>query len=139
VRIGYDGRVHKRYLGPLAKERYENETRVLKYLEGKGCDFAPRILEADPEGLRLVTTNCGSVAPKISKRRADEVFAELERYGVRHEDPFARNITYSDRLGRFCVIDFEFAVIEETGEGLTLEQAEEAAKQAKKARGERLR
>ena len=39
VKVGYDGRVHKRYRGPLAKERYENELRVLRYLEEKNCNF----------------------------------------------------------------------------------------------------
>jgi hypothetical protein len=35
----------------------------------------------------------------------------LEAFGVRHEDRFLRNITYSPQLGRFCLIDFEFATI----------------------------
>ena len=29
VHIGYDGRVHKRFRGPQAEERYANEVRVL--------------------------------------------------------------------------------------------------------------
>ena len=29
VRIGYDGLVHKTFKGPQARERYENELRVL--------------------------------------------------------------------------------------------------------------
>ncbi|MGB0259404.1 MAG: serine/threonine protein phosphatase, partial [Coraliomargarita sp.] len=39
VRIGFDGRVHKYFRGPQAKERYENEVRVLRYLEAKKCNF----------------------------------------------------------------------------------------------------
>jgi hypothetical protein len=39
------------------------------------------------------------------------LFAELEQYGVRHEDPFLRNITYRVSDGRFCIIDFEFATL----------------------------
>jgi len=53
VRIGYDGKVHKTFRGHLAKERFENEVRVLTYLEGKGCDLVPRLLEADAEEAAL--------------------------------------------------------------------------------------
>ncbi len=120
VRIGYDGRVHKTYRGPDASDRYENELRVLRYLEKKECPFVPKLLEWDDDELNLVTTNCGSrVEDTISKTRTAELYKELERdYGVRHDDPFARNITYDPRLGRFCIIDFEYAVVLETGEGL---------------------
>jgi tRNA A-37 threonylcarbamoyl transferase component Bud32 len=47
----------------------------------------------------------------LDKQRAGEIFAELEPYGVRHEDAEVRNITYRQTDGRFCVIDFEFATI----------------------------
>jgi tRNA A-37 threonylcarbamoyl transferase component Bud32 len=43
--------------------------------------------------------------------RRDEIFAQLEKYGVRHDDAEMRNITYRKSDGRFCVIDFEFATI----------------------------
>ena len=56
VRIGYDGRVHKHYRGPLAKERFENEVRVLKCLEARSCLFVLRLLEARPEELYIITT-----------------------------------------------------------------------------------
>lgn len=126
VRIGFDGRVHKKYKGPLAKKRFENEVRVLKYLEEKGCDFVPKLLEHYPEQLYIVTTNCGNIVQKISPEKEKAVFAALEEYGVKHDDAFMRNITYSPHLGRFCIIDFEFAVILESGEGLTQKEAEEA-------------
>lgn len=126
VRIGYDGRVHKTFRGPLAQRRFDNESRVLKYLEEKGCSFVPRVLEEEPESLYMVTTNCGSIVEKISQRKLEALFEELESYGVRHEDPFSRNVTYSPDLGRFCLIDFEFATILETGEGFTLAELEEA-------------
>ncbi|EDY82899.1 hypothetical protein VDG1235_2522 [Verrucomicrobiia bacterium DG1235] len=126
VHIGFDGRVHKRYRGQLAKERFENEVRVLKYLEKKGCDFVPKLLEEHPKELYIVTTNSGNIVQKLSPEKEKAIFAELESFGVRHDDAFMRNITYSAHLGRFCVIDFEFAVILETGEGLTLKEAEEA-------------
>ena len=37
VRIGYDGRVHKTFRGPKARERFDTEVRVLRYLEEVGC------------------------------------------------------------------------------------------------------
>ncbi len=125
VRIGYDGLVRKVFLGPMAKERFENELRVLKYLEEKDCPFVPRIIENDPARLFMVTSNCGKVVEKISDEKLKKLFDELETYGVRHEDRFARNVTYSPQLGRFCLIDFEFATILETGEGLTVEEVHE--------------
>jgi PPM family protein phosphatase len=111
VRIGYDGRVHKVFRGPRAAERFANEVRVLRYLEKAGCPFVPRLIEADPDALRMVTSNCGSRVEHIDAKRVAGLFAELETYGVRHEDPEARNITYRQTDGRFCVIDFEFASI----------------------------
>lgn len=128
VRIGYDGRVHKRYAGLKARERFLNERRVLRYLERAGCPFVPRILEEDESELCLVTTNCGKVVDKLSDQKVNQLFAELEQYGVRHEDPFARNITYSPHQGRFNIIDFEFATIIATGEGLTVEDVRPAGK-----------
>ncbi len=121
VHIGYDGRVHKTYNGTMARERFENEVRVLRYLEEKACPFVPRILEVDEEKLSIVTTNCGQIVNRISPEKLTSLFDELETYGVRHGDAFARNVTYNARLGRFCLIDFEFATILATGEGLTLE------------------
>ena len=111
VRIGYDGRVFKTFRGPKAEERFENEVRVLRYLEDRGCAFVPQLLEADPEELRIVTTNCGARVEHLDDARRDEIFAELEKYGVRHDDAEMRNITYRQSDGRFCVIDFEFATI----------------------------
>lgn len=115
VRLGYDGRVHKTFRGPLAEERFTNELRVLKYLEHRGCPFVPRLLEADPAALVMVTTNCGGRVERMDEKRMAELFAELETYGVRHDDPYLRNVTYSRQLGRFCLIDFEFATILEEG------------------------
>ncbi len=58
-----------------------------------------------------MTTNCGARVEHLDEQRAGEIFAELEPYGVRHEDAEVRNITYRQTDGRFCVIDFEFATI----------------------------
>jgi hypothetical protein len=111
VRVSYDGRVYKTFRGTDAQERFANEVRVLRHLEKKRCNFVPRLLEADAERLRIVTTNCGLRVEHLDKERAAELFAELEPYGVRHEDAEVRNITYRHTDGRFCVIDFEFATI----------------------------
>lgn len=112
VRIDFYGNVHKRLRGTNADVRYRTEVDVLKVLEKRGCPYVPRLLEEHPEELYFVSTNCGKPADQISKDKADRLFAALERdYGVRHLDPEPRNITYSDRLGCFCIIDFELAEI----------------------------
>jgi len=111
VNLTFDGRVIKVYHGPKARERFEQETKVLKFLERRGCSFVPRLLDADPERLRIVTTNCGNRVEHLDEKRRDEIFAELEKYGVKHDDPDIRNVTYRSKDGRFCVIDFEFATI----------------------------
>lgn len=111
VHIGYDGRVHKTFRGHLARERFENEVRVLKHLADKGCDFVPRLVETDPAKLLMVTTNCGSRVDHMNEERLKELFGELEHFGVRHDDPFLRNVTYRIADGRFCIIDFEFATL----------------------------
>jgi len=111
VNLTFDGRVIKVYHGPNARERFDNEVRVLRHLEARGCHFVPRLLEADPVRLRIVTTNCGSRVEHLDDARRDELFAELEQYGVRHDDPDKRNVTYRQSDGRFCLIDFELATI----------------------------
>lgn len=111
VQVSFDGRVFKTYHGPDAAQRFEREVKVLKYLESRGCGFVPRLLEADPAKLRIVTTNCGTRVEHLDATRAAELFAELETYGVRHDDPEKRNVTYRQADGRFCVIDFELATI----------------------------
>jgi hypothetical protein len=112
VRIGYDGRVHKIFRGPKAEQRFANEVKVLRYLEARGCPFVPRLIEADPERLKIVTTSCGSRIERLDEARMRELYAELENdYGVRHEDAEMRNVTYRQSDGRFCLIDFEFATI----------------------------
>jgi tRNA A-37 threonylcarbamoyl transferase component Bud32 len=111
VNLTFDGRVFKVYHGPNARERFENETRILKFLEERGCGFVPRLLDADPAQLRIITSNCGSRVEYLDEQRTRELFAELEQFGVRHDDPDMRNVTYRQTDGRFCIIDFEFATI----------------------------
>ena len=109
VRIGYDGSVHKWYRAADAKERFDNELKVLTYLEERGCDFVPRVLGFNRDELELVTSNCGGRVEQMSDQKLAKLFADLETFGVRHDDPFLRNITYRQSDGRFCIIDFEFA------------------------------
>jgi tRNA A-37 threonylcarbamoyl transferase component Bud32 len=116
VNLTFDGRVIKAYHGPNATERFDNEVRVLRYLESRGCNFVPHLLEADPSEPSIITTSCGSRVDRIDDQRAKELFAELEQYGVRHDDPDPRNITYRQTDGRFCIVDFELAtILPETG------------------------
>ncbi|MFM1769146.1 MAG: hypothetical protein RJA22_1675 [Verrucomicrobiota bacterium] len=117
VNLTFDGRVIKNYHGPDARVRFENEVRVLRWLEARGCGFVPRLLEADAEQLRIITTNCGTRVQHLDDQRRQELFAELEQYGVRHDDPDQRNVTYRQADGRFCLIDFELATILPAAEG----------------------
>ncbi len=111
VYLSFDGRVLKTYRGHQARERFDNEVRVLKHLEARGCSFVPRLLEADPERLRIVTTNCGSRVEHLDAARQKELFDELEQFGVRHDDQDVRNVTYRQKDGRFCLIDFELSTL----------------------------
>jgi tRNA A-37 threonylcarbamoyl transferase component Bud32 len=111
VNLTFDGRVIKAYHGPNALERFTNEVKILRHLEARGCPFVPKLLEADPAELRITTTNCGARVEHLDEARTKELFAELEPFGVRHDDPDIRNVTYRRSDGRFCLIDFELATI----------------------------
>ena len=111
VNLTFDGRVIKAYHGPNAAERFAKEVQVLRHLEKQGCTFVPRLLEADEKQMRIITTNCGSRVEHLDEQRTRELFAELEKFGVHHDDPDMRNVTYRQSDGRFCLIDFEFASI----------------------------
>jgi tRNA A-37 threonylcarbamoyl transferase component Bud32 len=111
VNLTFDGRVVKSYRGPNARERFDNEVKVLQYLEQQRCKFVPRLLESDPVELRIITSSCGSRVERIDDARLQELLAELETYGVHHDDPDPRNVTYRQTDGRFCLVDFELATI----------------------------
>jgi tRNA A-37 threonylcarbamoyl transferase component Bud32 len=112
VRLTYEGKVYKEFRGPKAQERFANEVKVLRYLANVGCPFVPRLIEVEPEKLQIVTSSCGARVQHLDESKVRELFADLERdYGVRHDDPDARNVTYRQTDGRFCLIDFEFATI----------------------------
>lgn len=111
VHLSFDGRVCKTYHGPDAPQRFAQEVKILRHLEARGCNFVPKLLEADAEKLRIVTTNCGTRVEHLDAERTKSLFAELEPFGVRHDDPDMRNVTYRQKDGRFCIIDFEFATL----------------------------
>lgn len=112
VKLDFQGRVHKWFRGTDADKRYANEVAVLKALEERGCPYVPQLLEEHPEEVYFVSTNCGAPADGISKAKSDGLFAELEHdYGVRHDDPEPRNVTYNAKQGRFNLIDFELSTI----------------------------
>jgi hypothetical protein len=111
VQVSFDGRVFKTYHGPDAQERFNREVMILRFLESRRCGFVPRLLEADSVKLRITTTNCGTRIEHLDAERTRELFAELETYGVRHDDPDMRNVTYRQADGRFCIVDFELATI----------------------------
>jgi hypothetical protein len=108
VQVSFDGRVYKTYHGPDAKVRFNKEVR---HLEARKCKFVPRLLEANAAKPCIVTTNCGTRVEHLDDDRKKELFAELETYGVRHDDPDIRNVTYRQSDGRFCVVDFELATL----------------------------
>ena len=112
VRVGYDGRVHKTFRGPRARQRFDNEVRVLRHLEQAGCDIVPRVLEADADKLYLVTSNCGKPVDQLSDDKKQALFDRLRSYGVSHGDEEIRNVTYRISDQQFCVIDFELARID---------------------------
>ena len=111
VQVTFDARVVKTYHALDAKARFTKEVEVLRHLEARGCPFVPRLLEVDESRLRIVTTHCGTRVEHLDEKRERELFAELETFGVRHDDRNMRNVTYRSSDGRFCVIDFEFATI----------------------------
>ena len=112
VKIDFYGNVHKYFRGTDKEERFANEIVILKALEERGCENVPRYIESEESELHLVTSNCGSPAPNISQKKTGKLFLELEeKFGVRHDDPFSRNITYDSKAGRFCIIDFELATL----------------------------
>lgn len=117
VKIDFYGHVHKYFRGTDADKRAENEARVLKVLEERGCPYVPRLLDYTAEENYIVTTNCGSPAPSVTKKKSDKLYAKLkEDYGVIHDDPEPRNITYNEVMGEFNIIDFELATVIENFE-----------------------
>ena len=59
----------------------------MRHLEERGCEFVPKLLEADAEKIRIITSNCGTRVDHLDEERRTRTFAELESFGVRHDDP----------------------------------------------------
>ena len=115
VRLCSDCSVSKQFRGANARARFENEIRVLRFLESKLCHFVPRLIHTDSNLLEISVTHCGVAIENLSPRKLAEIFTSLESYGVRHVDPAIRNLAYRASDGSFCVIDFEHAsIIDET-------------------------
>ncbi len=116
VKLDFTGRVHKWFRGTDADKRYANEILVLKTLAERGCPYVPQLIEEHPDEVYFVSSNCGGPANGISRAKSDALFAELEQdYGIRHDDPEPRNVTYNAKQGRFNLIDFELATVLEQG------------------------
>jgi len=117
VRIDFYGHVHKYFRGTDKENRCANEVRILKILEERNCPNVPILLDHNLEECYIKTTNCGAPANNISKAKADSLFKALrDNYGVIHDDPEPRNITYSQQLGEFCIIDFELSSLVDSNE-----------------------
>ncbi len=111
VARNYSGSITKVFSGPNKEQRFENEVRVLQYLNQQRCPFVPSLIDHDSESLSITTSYAGEPVQTISDQRLSQVFEELTEYGVRHDDPAQRNVLYNHMLGRFTLIDFEFAEI----------------------------
>ena len=111
VNLSYDGRVFKIYHGPDAEKRFANEVRILRHLEARGCDFVPRLLEADAKQLRIITTNCGSRVEHLDRTGHEGIVCGTGKIWrpARRPGHAQRDLPLSD--GRFCLIDFELATI----------------------------
>ncbi|MFO0941065.1 MAG: hypothetical protein U0930_09875 [Pirellulales bacterium] len=120
VARNYSGSFTKFFNGPSKVQRFRNEVRVLQFLNSQSCPFVPSLLAFDEVELSITTSYAGEPIQRITEERLSGVFEELQEYGVRHDDPAQRNVLYNHALGRFTLIDFEFAEILEPCEA-TLE------------------
>jgi hypothetical protein len=111
VHLAFDGYVHKLYRGHCARQRLETEVHVLSHLRSVNCNFVPRLISVDREQLQIVQSNCGYAVQQMTPQRLKQLFNELRLYGVIHDDPELRNVTYRPSDGIFCVVDFEFATL----------------------------
>ena len=104
-----------RSIRPFGEPEKRNALRMRSRFwrnSNQGMRFFPRLIESDPETLTIVTTNCGAPVENLSDEKVASIFDGLkDEFGIVHDDPFLRNITYDAHRGRFCVIDFELAEI----------------------------
>ncbi len=76
----------KNFRGRDKKKRFENETTILRYLESKGCECVPKLLDSDPETLTTITTYVGENALKINEIDHRSLHNRVEAFGVTHND-----------------------------------------------------
>lgn len=119
VTLLQNNHIHKVFRGPAAKERFLNEVQILMHLQEQGCDCVPRLRRIDMHGLAMETTCVGKPVERLSDEKVQSLFQKLESYGVIHDDPFLRNITYDPIAGQFFIIDFEYAAFKDSDKGFT--------------------
>lgn len=111
VQRAYDGLIHKCYRGRFARQRLENEVRILEHLRIHNCPFVPRLISVDRSALSIVQSNCGVAVENLADWRLKQLFTALREFNVEHGDCELRNVTYRATDGIFCIVDFELASI----------------------------
>ena len=76
----------KNFRGHDKEERFENEITILKYLESKGCECVPKLLDSDPETLTTITTYVGEKVFEINEVDHRVLHNRVEAFGVSHND-----------------------------------------------------
>lgn len=110
IRVDFFDQIHKSYLGPAARERFDKEVRILEALEERGCPNVPRVVETDVEGLRLVMSGCAQDSDWVTEEQAAALFAELERdYGVRVPKPTIHQVLHDRKNERYLLAHFDQA------------------------------
>jgi hypothetical protein len=115
-RLSFDGRAFKTYHGPDALDALNaKEVRgVAPSWKLTDVGFVPQAPRR-----RFATSSRSSPATAASRVEhlddkrspAGTVRRNWSPYGVRHDDPDMRNVTYRQSDGRFCIVDFELATI----------------------------
>ena len=109
VRIGFDGRVHKTFRGHMAKRAVRpRSARAALPRSNAAARSCPACSKWNRSNFEIVTTNCGGRVDQLNPERQIALFAELEKFGVRHEDRGLRNITY--RVGRRPFLHHRFRI-----------------------------
>lgn len=107
-----DNKVIKRFIGEKNKNLFENEVKVLRFLEEKGCDFVPKIISVDSENTAVVMTHCGTRLKDPNIGIIRQLFFDLEsKYRVKHGDPCVVNVLYNSSNNKLYIIDFEVSTI----------------------------
>ena len=84
-----NGIVEKNFLGDdedNVRDRFETEIKILKYLESKGCDFVPKLIEFDEESFFVKTSYMGESLGEIDIAEHRKIHDRLIAFGVTHND-----------------------------------------------------